>query len=300
MSDICNRSRMKLSVEEVRDGQTADLSSRGLLSLDAETAQSAKKQLKTAVKLGFANIFDRFTKDVAFALRAAERGLTRAAMLVQDVLASAVLPNPFRNTEQRTISVGSQASMTYGAGSTAAATARLLRSAPQGWAGFIVGRLPHCRVLARGRILAERVCQHHCSHEPCEPPCDVRTGRRDRRPDSPPFERNRDSAVQYLRHLVDAAIAAAERTARKQEENAKRSQQAQPKYSEPYPAKGRGKGSGGSQASSTCPGQAEALLIVRLVWTLPGVRPGLAWTLVRVSGGRRFALVAYSGAISNQ
>ena len=56
--------------------------------------------------------------------------------------------------------------------------------------------------------------------------------------ESPPLERNRDSAVQYLRHIVDAEVEAAERTARKQEEDAQRSQQAQPKYSEPYPAKG--------------------------------------------------------------
>ena len=58
--------------------------------------------------------------------------------------------------------------------------------------------------------------------------------------------------------LVDAEVPAAERTARKQEEDARRSQQAQPKYSEPYPAKGRGKGSEGSKGSSTRPAQAEA------------------------------------------
>ena len=109
VKEICNRSGMKpsaLLVEEVRGSQTADLSSRGLLSLDAESTQSAKKQPKSAVKLGFDNILDRFTKDVAFALRATERGLTRSAMLVQDVLASAVLPNLGRNTEQLTMGVG--------------------------------------------------------------------------------------------------------------------------------------------------------------------------------------------------
>ena len=60
-------------------------------------------------------------------------------------------------------------------------------------------------------------------------------------PNTPPFEKNRESAVQYLRHIVDADIAAAEGTAQKQEDDAKRSQQAQTKYSQPYPAKGRGK-----------------------------------------------------------
>ena len=77
-------------------------------------------------------------------------------------------------------------------------------------------------------------------------------------PESPPFDRNRESSAQYLCHLVDADVAAAARTARKQEEEANRLQQAQPKYSEPYPAKGRGKSSGSSQGSSTRPAQTEA------------------------------------------
>ena len=67
--------------------------------------------------------------------------------------------------------------------------------------------------------------------------------------EAPPFEKNRQSALQYLRHIMDADIAAAERTASKQEEDARRSQQAQPKYSEPCPAKGPGKG--GSSSSTT-------------------------------------------------
>ena len=67
--------------------------------------------------------------------------------------------------------------------------------------------------------------------------------------ETPPFDKNRQSALHYLRRIVDADIAAAERTASKQEEDARRSQQAQPKYSEPYPAKGRGKG--GSSSSTT-------------------------------------------------
>ena len=47
--------------------------------------------------------------------------------------------------------------------------------------------------------------------------------------EAPPFEKNRQSAFQYLRHIVDADTAAAERTASKQEEDARRSQQGQPK-----------------------------------------------------------------------
>ena len=76
--------------------------------------------------------------------------------------------------------------------------------------------------------------------------------------DAAPFEKSRQSALQYLRHIVDADVTAAERTAQKQEEDAKRSQQAQLKYSKPYPAKGRGKGGSSSQATGTSPAQAEA------------------------------------------
>ena len=46
VNDICSRSGVKpsaMSVEEIRGGQTADLSSRGLLSLDAEATRSAKR-----------------------------------------------------------------------------------------------------------------------------------------------------------------------------------------------------------------------------------------------------------------
>ena len=63
---------------------------------------------------------------MAFALRSTERGLTRSAMLVQDAIATAVLPNPGRSSEQRTMGVGAQGGMQYGAGANAASTARLL------------------------------------------------------------------------------------------------------------------------------------------------------------------------------
>ena len=94
VSEICARSGMApstLSVQEIRGSQTSDISEPGLLSLDAESTQAAKKQVKSALKLGYASVLDRFTKDVAFALRSTERGLTRSAMLVQDAIATAVL-----------------------------------------------------------------------------------------------------------------------------------------------------------------------------------------------------------------
>ena len=95
-----------ISVEHIRGSQSSDISQRGLLSLDAESAQTAKKQVKSALKLGYNSVLDRFTNDVAFALRSSERGLTRSAMLVRDAIATAVLPNPGRSSEQRTMGVG--------------------------------------------------------------------------------------------------------------------------------------------------------------------------------------------------
>ena len=116
----------KLAVEDIRGSQSSDIGQRGLLSLDAESTQTAKKQVKSALKLGYTSVLDRFTTDVSFALGSTERGLTRSAMLVQDAIATAALPNPGRGSEQRTMGVGAQGSMQYGAGSTATSTARLL------------------------------------------------------------------------------------------------------------------------------------------------------------------------------
>ena len=148
-----------LSVEEIRGSQTVDISARGLLSLDAESTQSAKKQLKSAVKLGYETILQRVTKDVGFALRSTERGLTRSAMLIQDAIAT-VLPKPGRSTEQRTMGVGSQGSMAYGAGSTAATTARLLylradRCPSQGEPHHLHGGLFNCNFVAWSCLLPE-------------------------------------------------------------------------------------------------------------------------------------------------
>ena len=222
-----------LSVEEIGGAQTADLSSRGLLSLDAETTQSAKKHLKSATKLGFANILDRSTKDVAFVLRATERGLARSVTMH----CKTFWPQPSYRTQAGT---PTDPAALFKAG--------LISS-------MLTAPLP-CP--GSGRILAARVCRHHRSHKPCEPPDNSWAVRRHLGPGCAAFEKSRDSAVQYLRHIVDAGIAVAARTTQKQEDDAKRSQQVQPKYSEPYPAKGRGKGSGGSQASSTRPAQVEA------------------------------------------
>ena len=129
MNEICARSGMapsNITVEHIRGSQGSDISQRGLLSLDAESTQTAKKQVKSALKLGFKSILDRFVNDVGFALRSTERGLTQSAMRVQDCIATAVLPNPGRSAEQRTMGVGAQGSLQYNAGANAASTARFL------------------------------------------------------------------------------------------------------------------------------------------------------------------------------
>ena len=184
-------------------------------------------------------------------------------MLVQDAIATAVLPNPGRSSEQRTMGVGAQGSMQYGAGANAASTARLLflRAEPAAllkaslitsmtdptmvvsWLGAAYSLSEFANLMAvTGQV--NRLMTFGQSIVSWDS-------------EAPPFE-NRQSALQYLRHTVDADIAAAERTASKQEEDARRSQQAQPKYSEPYPAKGRGKGGSSSSTTGTSPAQAEA------------------------------------------
>ena len=221
-----------------------------------------KKQVKSALKLGFKSVLDRFINDVGFALRSTERGLTQSAMRVQDCIATAVLPNPGRSSEQRTMGVGAQGSMQYNAGANATSTARLLylRADPAdllkanlitspndpcmavSWLGAAYSMGEFANLLSvTGQV--NRIITFGQSTVAWDA-------------EAPPFEKTRQSAL--IRHIVDADSAAAERTASKQEEDTRRSQQAQPKYSEPYPAKGRGKGGSSSSTTRTSPAQAEA------------------------------------------
>ena len=227
MNEICARSGMapsSLSVEDIRGSQRSDISQRGLLSLDAESTQTAKKQVKSALKLGYTSVLDRFTKDVSFALRSTEHGLTRSAMLIQVAIATAVLPNPGRSSEQRTMGVGAQGSMQYGAGSTAASTARLLflRAEPAAlltaslitsmtdptmaasWLGAAYSLSEFANIMAItghvNRLMTFGQAMAIVSWDT----------------EAPPFEKNRQSAPQYLRHILDADVTAAERTAQRQ------------------------------------------------------------------------------------
>ena len=75
VNEICARSGMapsSISVEHIRGSQGSDISQRGLLSLGAESTQTAKKQVKSALKLGFKSVLDRFINDVGIALRSTE------------------------------------------------------------------------------------------------------------------------------------------------------------------------------------------------------------------------------------
>ena len=97
VNEICARSGVapsSISVEHIRGSQSSDISQKNL-SLDAESTQTAKKQVKSALKLGYKSVIDRFTNDVAFTLRST-------------AIATAVLPNPGRRFEQRTMGVGAQ------------------------------------------------------------------------------------------------------------------------------------------------------------------------------------------------
>ena len=237
VNDICSRSGMKpsaLSVEEIRGGQTVDLSAWGLLSLDAEATQDAKKQFKSAIKLGYSGILDRFTKDVAFALRSTERGLTRSAMMVQDrPQHGAAYPGHgltgkhdlwrrlHRRKTARLLYLRDDRSALLKAGLISSMTDTPIAIS---WLGAVYSVTEFAAIIEVTNQVSRLVT------------FGISTVTWD--PEFPPFERSRESAVQYLRHIVAAAVEAAERTARKQEEDAKRSQQAQPKYSEPYPAKG--------------------------------------------------------------
>ena len=213
VNEICARSGMapsSISVEHIRGSQGSDISQRGLLSLDAESTQTAKKQVKSALKLGFRSVLDRFINDIGLALRSTERGLTQSAMRIQDCIATSQILE------------GAQSKGRW-------------ESAPKAACSTTLGRTPHQR-LDSSTCARTLLSFSEISFRLRTTPAWQCLGSGQRTPLASSL------TLQYLRHIVDADTAAAERTASKQEEDARRSRQAQPKYSEPYPAKGRGKG----------------------------------------------------------
>ena len=177
VNEICARSGMapsSITVEHIRGSQGSDISQRGLLSLDAESTQTAKKQVKSALKLGFKSVLDRFINDVGFALRSTERGLTQSAMRVQDCIATAVLPNPGRSSEQRTMGVGAprkhavQRWRERNLHGPIPLPARGPSGASQSKSDYVSKRRLHGSILAWCSILLGRVCQPAVRHWPGE------------------------------------------------------------------------------------------------------------------------------------
>ncbi|OLQ09175.1 hypothetical protein AK812_SmicGene7228 [Symbiodinium microadriaticum] len=84
----------------------------GMASFEGENIRKAKVSRNKAVNLGFKNILDRFNRSNVYACSLAQAGVTRRGVRVMDCLVKAYLPNPGRTTAQRTMAVGSNATVT--------------------------------------------------------------------------------------------------------------------------------------------------------------------------------------------
>ena len=89
-----------------------DVAGRGMASFEGENIRKAKVSRNKAINLGFKNILDRFNRSNTYACSLAQAGVTRRAVRVMDWLVKAFLPNPGRTTAQRTMAVGSNATVT--------------------------------------------------------------------------------------------------------------------------------------------------------------------------------------------
>ena len=89
-----------------------DVAGRGMASFEGENIRKAKVARNKAINLGFKNILDRFNRSNVYACSLAQAGVTRRGVRVMDCLVKAYLPNPGRTTAQRTMAVGSNATVT--------------------------------------------------------------------------------------------------------------------------------------------------------------------------------------------
>ena len=89
-----------------------DVAGRGMASFEGENIRKAKVSRNKAINLGFKNILDRFNRSNVYACSLAQAGVTRRGVRVMDCLVKAYLPNPGRTTAQRTMAVGSNATVT--------------------------------------------------------------------------------------------------------------------------------------------------------------------------------------------
>ena len=84
-------------------GGMADVHNRGSRSFEADTLDNARKNYQNALKRGFTSILDRYHKDDQFLAAMGRMGKIRRNILIMDLLAKAVLPNPGRDFSQRRI-----------------------------------------------------------------------------------------------------------------------------------------------------------------------------------------------------
>ena len=82
-------------------GGMADVRVRGSRSFEADTIDNARKNHASAIKKGYTSILDRYRKDDKFLAAMGRMGEVRRNVLVMDLLAKAVIPNPGRDFAQR-------------------------------------------------------------------------------------------------------------------------------------------------------------------------------------------------------
>ena len=82
-------------------GGMADVRIRGSRSFEADTIDNARKNYANAIKRGYTSILDRYHKDDKFLAAMGRMGKVRRNVLVMDLLAEAVMPNPGRDFAQR-------------------------------------------------------------------------------------------------------------------------------------------------------------------------------------------------------
>ena len=82
-------------------GGLTDVGARGSRSFEADTLDNARKNHANAFKKGYSSILDRYHKDDLFLAAMGRLGKVRRNILVMDLLAKAVIPNPGRDFAQR-------------------------------------------------------------------------------------------------------------------------------------------------------------------------------------------------------
>ena len=85
---------------------TGDVSKRGAQSLDAAAIAKARGHRTKSLKLGYQSILARFCKDDEYTTSMASQQHTRRSIMVMDLVAQVVMPNPGRSFVQRKQAMG--------------------------------------------------------------------------------------------------------------------------------------------------------------------------------------------------